>query len=108
MKSLSHTAKLRIALLMAMALLAAQFVAQAHAYSHLRAPPHAASPLEHHSNPCADCLAFAPLLASAGGPDHALLLPLQGVHTAPDAAVKTLTTATATHAFRSRAPPSIH
>jgi len=106
LNSPSHTAKLRFALLMAMLLLAAQFVAQAHAYSHLRAAPQTASPIDHHPNLCSDCLAFAPLLASAAGPGHALVVPLQGVHVAPDVVVRTLTTATATHAFRSRAPPS--
>ena len=107
MKSLSHKANLRIALLTALALLIAQLGAQAHAYSHFHSGSHPAGQLDYHTAQCFDCLSFAPLLASAGGPSHALSLAPQGVAAAPDAAVRTLTTATPTPAFRSRAPPSI-
>ena len=108
MKSLSYKANLRVALLMAMALLMAQFGAQAHAYSHIHAAPHAAGQADYHTGQCFDCLSFAPLLASAGGPSHALVVVPQGVTAAPDAELVTLTTATPAHGFQSRAPPPIH
>jgi hypothetical protein len=108
LNSLSHKVNLRIALLTALALLIAQLGAQAHAYSHLRAGSHTAEQQDLHGGQCYDCLSFAPLLASAGGPSHVLIVAAQGVEAAPDAAVVTLTTSTPTHAFRSRAPPSTH
>jgi hypothetical protein len=108
LKSLSYQANLRVALLMALALLMAQLGAQAHAYSHIHSGSHAAGKADYHTGQCFDCLSFAPLLASAGGPSHALVVAPQGVTAAPDAAIVTLTTATPAHGFRSRAPPPIH
>lgn len=107
MNSLSHKVNLRVALLTALALLIAQLGAQAHAYSHLCATSHTAEQQDFHTGQCFDCLSFAPLLASAGAPSHAVIVAPQGVAPAPDAAVPTLTTATPALAFRSRAPPSI-
>jgi hypothetical protein len=106
LKILSRKANLRVALLIAWALLIAQLGAQAHAYSHIHADSHAAGQIDYHTGQCFDCLSFAPLLASAGGPSQLLVVVPQGVTAAPDAAVSTLTTATPAHAFRSRAPPS--
>jgi hypothetical protein len=108
LNSLTHKVNLRIALLTALALLIAQLGAQAHAYSHLRAGSQTSEQQDLHSGQCYDCLSFAPLLASASGPSHALIVAAQGVAAAPDAAVVTLTTLTPAHAFRSRAPPSTH
>jgi hypothetical protein len=108
LNSLSNKINLRIALLMALALLIAQFGAEAHAYSHLRADSHAAQQKDFHTGQCFDCLSFAPLLASAGGPSHALIVAAQGVEAAADTTVPALATATPTHAFQSRAPPATH
>ena len=93
---------------MAMALLIAQFGAQAHAYSHLRADSAATDQLDSHGKLCSDCLAFAPLLATAGSPSHLFAMAPQGVVAAPGVAVASLITRFPTPAFRSRAPPSTH
>ena len=106
MKILSKTANLRVALFMALALLFAQLGAQAHAYSHLHAGSHVTDQLYDHGSVCADCLSFAPLLATAGGTSQIPFVVPQGVAAAPGAAIRTLTTRTPTPAFRSRAPPS--
>jgi hypothetical protein len=106
LKILSKTANLRLALFMALALLVAQLGAQAHAYSHIRADSHATDQLYDHGSVCADCVAFAPLLAAAGGAGLLPFLAPQGVLAAPGAAIPTLSARTPTPAFRSRAPPS--
>jgi hypothetical protein len=109
LKSLLHTVNVRIALLTAVALLIAQFGAQAHAYSHLHAgPPHGAQQQYFHTGQCFDCLSFAPLLAGAGTPSQVLPAAPMGVVAAPDAVVPALLAAAPAHAFRSRAPPSTH
>jgi hypothetical protein len=106
LKILSKTANLRLALFMALALLVAQLGAQAHAYSHIHADSHTSDQLYDHGSVCADCLAFAPLLATAGGTGHLPFLAPQGVLAAPSAAIPTLIARSPTPAFRSRAPPS--
>lgn len=108
MNRLNHHANLRIALLTALALLVAQLGAQAHAYSHFNSASHPAGELDYHTAQCFDCLSFAPLLASAGGPSHALVVAQQGVLSAPNAALVTLTTTGSVSGFQSRAPPLIH
>ena len=107
MKILSKTANLRLALFMALALLFAQLGAQAHAYSHIHAGSHVTDQLYDHGSVCADCLSFAPLLATAGGTGHIPFVAPQGIVAAPSAAIPTLIARTPTPAFRSRAPPSI-
>lgn len=92
---------------MALALLMAQLGAQAHAYSHIHADSHPASQQDFHSAQCFDCLSFAPLLSSAGAPNHALVVAPQGVTAAHDAVLVTLAIASAPHGFQSRAPPLI-
>jgi hypothetical protein len=104
---LSKKYHLRIALMMAMALLIAQFGAQAHAYSHLQASPHSTEQLDSHGRLCSECLSFAPLLATAGSPAHLSAIAPQGVVTAPSAAVASLIARSPIPSFRSRAPPSI-
>jgi hypothetical protein len=99
---------LRIALMLTMALLIAQFGAQAHAYSHLQAGSVPTDQLDSHGKLCSDCLSFAPLLATAGSPSHLFAIAPQGVVAAPDGAVASLITRSPTLAFRSRAPPSTH
>ncbi len=99
--------QLRLVLLMALALLWTQLGAQLHAYSHLHAGSHATDQLYDRGGPCSDCLSFAPLLATAGGPGHLLLAASVGVDVAPATAVRSLTPRPAATAFRSRAPPSL-
>jgi hypothetical protein len=106
LKILSKTANLRLALFMALALFVAQLGAQAHAYSHIHAGSHVTDQLNDHGSACADCLSFAPLLATASGTGHLPFLAPQGVAAAPSADIPTLIARTLTLAFRSRAPPS--
>lgn len=107
MKRFSAKLSLRIALMTAMALLIAQFGAEAHAYSHLHFGSGTSEPLDSHGRLCSECLSFAPLLSTAGSPTHALVMAPQGVVAAPDDAIASLISSSPTHAFRSRAPPSI-
>jgi hypothetical protein len=108
LKRLRKTTNLRVALMMAMALLIAQFGAQAHAYFHLQARSVATDQLDSHGKLCSDCLSFAPLLATAGSPSHLFAIAPHGVVAAPDVAVASLITRSPALAFRSRAPPSTH
>ena len=107
MRILKKSVQLRVALLMALALLFAQLGAQLHAYSHLHAGSHVTDQLYDRGGPCSDCLSFAPLLASAGGPSQLLRATPVGMDVAPATAVRTLISLPAAAAFRSRAPPSI-
>ena len=99
-------ATLRIALTTAMALLIAQFAAQAHAYSHVRLGSDSTEQLDSHGRLCSECLSFAPLLATAGGLAHVSPIHQENVASAPDVRVQSLISRTQTPAFRSRAPPS--
>jgi hypothetical protein len=108
LKRLNKKTNLRIALMMAMALLIAQFGAQAHAYSHLHAASGATEQLDSHGKLCSECLSFAPLLATAGSPSHLFAIAPQGVSAAPDVTVASLITRSPLPAFQSRAPPSAH
>jgi hypothetical protein len=98
-------AGLRIALVTAMALLIAQFAAQAHAYSHLHPGSDSTEQLDSHGRLCSECLSFAPLLATAGGLAHVSFVRPDGVAPAPDVSVLSLISRSPTAAFRSRAPP---
>jgi hypothetical protein len=106
LRRLSQTFHLRAALLVAMALLIAQFGAQAHVYSHLHVGSSTTEQLDSHGRLCSECLSFAPLLSAAGTPTHLLAIVPQGVIAAPGDAVASLIARTPTPAFRSRAPPS--
>jgi hypothetical protein len=108
LKRPSKKIELRIAFVTAIALLIAQFGAQAHAYSHLRLGATTTDQSDSHDKPCAECLAFAPLLSAAGTPSHLFAIAPQGVVAAPSVAVASLIARFFTRAFRSRAPPSIH
>jgi hypothetical protein len=107
---MSGNLRLRIALMTAMALLIAQFGAQAHVYSHLHfgsgASSGATEQLDSHGRLCSECLSFAPLLSAAGAPNHLFAIAPQGVVAAPGDAVASLIARLPTAAFRSRAPPS--
>lgn len=88
-------------MLLALALVFAQAGAVMHGYSHLRSPSAPAGS----SQSCGDCLAYSPLLATAGGPNHSLaLIQVQGgaSYRPPVAPVVGQPTPLAFHA---RAPP---
>lgn len=109
LKTLSKRFRVHIALIVAMVMLAAQFGAQAHAYSHLHPGGASTQQLDlHDSKLCFECLAFAPLLTGAGAPSQPYVVAPQGVTAAPDATVASLISRPPTLAFRSRAPPSTH
>jgi hypothetical protein len=96
----------RVALMTAMALLIAQFGAQAHVYSHLHFGSSTTEQLDSHERQCSECLSFAPLLSAAGTPSHLFAIAPQGVVATPSDAVASLIARLPTTAFRSRAPPS--
>jgi hypothetical protein len=106
LKRLSQKSNLCAALMVAMALLIAQFGAQAHVYSHLHVGSSTSEQLDSHGRLCSECLSFAPLLSAAGTPSHLFAIAPQGVMAAPSVAVASLITRSPTPAFRSRAPPS--
>lgn len=105
---LSKRTRLRLALVVATALLIAQFGAQAHAYSHIHANSVASEQLDSHDRLCTQCLSFAPLLSTAGTPSHVFAIVSHGVTAAPGVAVASLITAPAVPSFQSRAPPRTH
>jgi hypothetical protein len=100
--------ELRIAVMAAVALLIAQLGAMSHAYSHDAA---AGDPATHQTgasshDPCSECLAYAPLLASAGTPNVLPSVEPQGRGLSTLAAADSLVDLSLTLAFRSRAPPT--
>jgi hypothetical protein len=102
---LTRKSEFRLALLLALALLCAQFAAQAHSYSHLQAGTDTTFRLDAKGQLCADCLAFAPLLAAAGGCALPAAIALQGFEPAPTGATHSLIGRRFPASFRSRAPP---
>jgi hypothetical protein len=102
-----HRFDLRLAVMAVVALVIAQMGAMAHAYSHDTAvgstPMHLIGAVSHSS--CGDCLAYAPLLSSAGTTGSLPFLepePRDAVARAlPDSPIDGLLLL----AFRSRAPP---
>lgn len=105
LKRLAHRINLRIAVVLVIALLGSQLGAQAHAYSHFRTAAHATDSLATHGGGCPDCLSFAPLLASAGGPSHEAWFSPQSLHESPLSALPSLIPVARIPGFRSRAPP---
>ncbi len=105
LQSSSKQFRLRVALVTAMALLIAQFAAQAHAYSHLRPGSDTTDQLDARGRLCAQCLSFAPLLATAGGTGQQPAFFAPGVNAAPGVLLALLIANSPTLAFRSRAPP---
>ena len=91
--------------MLAMALLCAQWAAQAHAYWHLSSKPAATHQLELKGQPCSDCLSFAPLLSAAAGTSLPSVPAPQGVDPAPASVSFSLIGRDFPAAFRSRAPP---
>lgn len=102
MRSQRHAS---LSLILALIVLAAQFGAQAHAYTHLAKSP---DTLQRgvHPVPCVECTAFAPLLTAVSGCSYPAIARV----VEPPAIAATL--ATGTHhaalctAYRSRAPPA--
>ena len=88
--------------MLALALLAAQFGAEAHAYSHLAKDPDS---LPNSTQYCAKCLSFAPVTAAAGGMPHAVMI----LQPESDFPIATATAADPTSSpcssYQSRAPP---
>jgi hypothetical protein len=103
---LSKASTLRFALVLVIALLGAQWGAEAHAYSHLGHYSHSGEPYDSSGRPCSDCSAFAPLLGAAGAPESASVLIPEGIAPTPGVSVVSLIFSLPTSAFRSRAPPS--
>ena len=101
----------KIGVLVAFALLFAQTCALVHAYSHLHGNPstHGVSggSTGGSTQLCSDCLSFAPLLAAAGGSTY----PPSVVRAEPDVVVCPIVAPVAghtpSHAFQSRAPPTL-
>ena len=105
MKVLGRKLELRIALMLAMALLCAQWAAQAHAYSHLSSKTIATHQIDLKGQLCSDCLSFAPLLSAAAGSSLPPVPAPQGVDPAPASVAYSLVSQDFPAAFRSRAPP---
>jgi hypothetical protein len=103
---LSKASTLRFTLVLVIALLGAQWGAEAHAYSHLRHGSQTGEPYDSSGRPCSDCSAFAPLLAAAGAPTLVSALIPEGTSPTPGVSVVSLIFSPPTPAFRSRAPPS--
>jgi hypothetical protein len=97
----------RVVLALAM-LLFAQFGAQWHAYAHGEPGacevPRQTTTLASHAG-CADCLAYAPLLSSAGTPAQLPHIACLGCRILPSHRLVSLLDQSPTTAFRSRAPP---
>ena len=94
-----------IALMLAIALLCAQWAAQAHAYTHLSSKTVATHQIDLKGLLCSDCLSFAPLLSAAAGPSLPPVPAPQGVDLAPACVAHSLVSQAFPAAFRSRAPP---
>ncbi len=88
-----------------MALLIAQFAAQAHTYSHLRPGSDRSDQSDSRGRLCSECLSFAPLLATAGSTGQLPVVAPEGVADRADVHVASLISRSPTLAFRSRAPP---
>ncbi len=88
-----------------MALLVAQFAAQAHTYSHLRPGSGRTEQSDSRARLCSECLSFAPLLATAGSTGQLPVVAAAGVGDSIVAVVASLVSRAPLLAFRSRAPP---
>jgi len=113
LRELLKRVELRLAALVAMALLCAQVGALSHAYAHdadARAPgtaPPAASPAGAAAHdPCNDCLAYAPLLCAAGTPTVPPAINPQSATLAVRRPADSVADLDPTLAFRARAPPT--
>ncbi len=94
----------RVMWALGMLLLLAQWGAQAHAYSHDRAP--ASALVKHTNDSCAECPNFAPLLAGAASSHMALTAALPCCCVPRDDGAPLPHDSFLVLAFRSRAPPA--
>jgi hypothetical protein len=92
-----------LGLLLVVALVLAQTGALLHQYSHLRASGDATLP----GQTCVDCLAFSPVLATAGAAQGLPLVLRAGVSTRVCDPVAPMPWRAAQTAFLARAPPSL-
>ncbi len=108
MRKLLHRFGSRVAVMAALALFLAQLGAMAHAYSH---DASAGYPASHQTgmaahDACNECLAYAPLLCSAGTPTALPHVDLHPRGLAVRATADSRVDLDLTLAFRSRAPPT--
>ena len=102
---MTRQSEFRLALLLALALLCAQYAAQSHAYTHLQSGTDTTFRLDAKGQLCADCLSFAPLLSAAGCCPFPPVISLPGFEPAPTGAIQSLIGQRFPASFRSRAPP---
>jgi hypothetical protein len=87
-----------------LALLFAQFGAEAHAYSHLGKDPDGAA---NSTQYCAKCLSFAPVTIAAGGMPHVVLILQPETEPALATATASIQTLSPRPSYQSRAPPQL-
>jgi hypothetical protein len=92
---------------LALTLLIAQWIAQAHAFSHFRPASDSANAPATQSQLCAECLAGAPLFAAASAPNIAFWFQTACPEKIDAIRVVSLIERAPLHAFRSRAPPHL-
>jgi len=95
----------RLGELLALALLIAQTGAVMHEYVHLSASRESRGAPATSSQSCPDCLAYAPVLAAAGGTGHSPTFARARVGKTYRTPVAPLVGYSPQHAFLSRAPP---
>lgn len=93
-----------IARLLALALLIAQFGAEAHAYSHLTTNPHG---VPGSLQSCATCLSFTPVTMAVGGTPCVVLTYRCEAEPALPAATVSIADHLPFRAFQPRAPPQL-
>jgi len=93
--------------LLAVSLVLAQGGALAHGCSHLRFSGETLHAPAAASLACAGCLAFAPVLAAAGGAGYSLNVARRPIATICRSPVAPLTALSPRHAFLSRGPPAL-
>ena len=91
-----------MARVLALALLVAQFGAEAHAYSHLAKDPDSVPSSTQY---CAKCLSFAPVTVAAGGMPHVVLIDPIESEPALAAATAVIPARSPCPSYQSRAPP---
>jgi hypothetical protein len=92
--------------LLALSLLVAQGLAQAHVYSHLRSDAPARDLGGTAGQLCSECLSSAPLLGAAGSPTAPQVSVSPAVASCEDRVVLAHVEVSRHYAFRSRAPPA--
>jgi hypothetical protein len=103
----SHRRPLVAQLLLALALLVAQGVAQAHLYSHFATVTEKSDFNGTAGQLCSECLASAPLLSAAGTPASPCITFVADAVTVVAALIAPSFESSHHYAFRSRAPPEL-